>query len=159
LLHVKRMHPDAKLPTVAHPGEDLGYDVYALEGAMLPAGKQTKVRTGIAAYEDKPRGFEVHSNTPGYPLRIGSATRYGLLLRDRSSMAAKGITLSGGVIDAGYRGELTVILTSHDHAAHIEPGQKIAQMIPIPVLTDVVVEVEELPESSRGDRGFGSSGQ
>jgi dUTP pyrophosphatase len=149
MLHVKRLHPDAKLPTVAHPGEDLGYDVYALEGAMLPAGKQVKVHTGIVAYEKKESFTDL----------MNGSTKYGLLLRDRSSMAAKGITLSGGVVDAGYRGELAVILTSHEYAAYIEPGQKIAQMIPIPVLTDVVIEVEELPESSRGDRGFGSSGQ
>ncbi len=144
MLKVKRLHPDAILPTVAHVGEDLGYDVYALEGANLIPGKQTTVRTGIAAYEDKPNA--------------DVWLKYGLLLRDRSSMAAKGITLSGGVIDAGYRGEITVLLTTSDVAQYIVAGQKVAQMIPIPVLTDFVVEVDELPGSSRGERGFGSSG-
>jgi dUTP pyrophosphatase len=52
-----------------------------------------------------------------------------------------------------------VILTSHDVSNHIQVGDKVAQMIPVPVLTSMVVEVEELPESSRGERGFGSSGR
>jgi dUTP pyrophosphatase len=163
LLNVKRLHPDAKLPTVAYPGEDLGYDIYALEGINLIPGKQTKVRTGIVAYEEKIEGFELHQAAGMFgglvSHYIGSRLKYGLLLRDRSSMAAKGITLSGGVIDAGYRGEISVLLTTSDVAQFIAAGDKIAQMIPIPVLTSEVVEVEELPESSRGEKGYGSSGR
>ena len=83
MLKIKRLHPDAKLPTVAHPGTDLGYDLYALEDTVLPPGVAVKVRTGIAV-----EGLE----------------GYGFVVGDRSSMAARGVTYMGGRIDAGYRG-------------------------------------------------------
>ena len=71
MLKVKLLHPNAKLPTVAHPGDDLGYDLYAIEDVTLDPGKPIKVRTGIAV-----------EGPPGY----------GFILGDRSSMAAKGVT-------------------------------------------------------------------
>jgi len=145
MLKVKKLHPDAKLPTVAHPGEDLAYDLYALEESNLYGNCQT-IRTGIAAQAYDPiEGFEI-------PL--------GLLIRDRSSMAKKGIVITGGVVDAGYTGEISVVMkNTRDYRYRIEKGDKIAQMIPIPVLTGEVIEVEELRESSRGELGFGSSGR
>lgn len=151
MLKVMRLHPDAKLPTVAHPGEDLAFDLYCLEGTYLPAGRQTKVRTGVAAVYEADHDIGASLFTTKKP--------YGLILKDRSSMAAKGVTLSGGVIDAGYRGELSVILTCHEYANYVAAGERIAQMIPVPVLTSAVVEVDELPGSSRGEKGFGSSGK
>src|SRR5271170_6091586 len=89
MLKVKLLHPDAILPTVAHPGDDLGYDLYAIENVTLYPGKPVRVRTGIAV-----------EGPPGV----------GFILGDRSSMAAKGVTYAGGRIDAGYRGELLVCL-------------------------------------------------
>jgi dUTP pyrophosphatase len=90
---------------------------------------------------------------------------YGLLIRDRSSMASSGYAVTGGVIDAGYRGEIVVILTLTDKQLEdtnyflIRKGQKIAQMIPLPVLTQGKVEVvEELSPAKRGENGFGSTG-
>lgn len=147
MLNVKRLDPNAKLPTVAHPGEDLGYDVYSLEHKLLEPFEVTKVRTGISV------AFEV--------LIFGRIYSYGLLVRDRSSMAARGIITSAGVVDAGYRGELTILLTNtSDHTEEVLPGQKIAQMIPMPVLTQyAVTEVSELPTGNRGEKGFGSSGK
>jgi dUTP pyrophosphatase len=143
MLHVKRLDPEARLPVVAHPGEDLGYDLFSLESITLEPRRTLKVRTGIAVEARDPRN--------GAPL--------GLLVRDRSSMAARGIATTGGVIDAGYRGEILVLMTNLGEASiALAAGEKIAQMIPVPVLTDLVREVETLEASARAEKGFGSSG-
>ena len=137
------MEEGARLPVVAHPGEDLGYDLFALEGAVLAPRATAKLRTGIAV--------EARHPETGAPL--------GLLVRDRSSMAARGIATTGGVIDAGYRGEILVLMTNlSEQAIELKPGEKIAQMIPVPVLTGQVEEVESLELSARAEKGFGSSG-
>ena len=141
---MKLLEPGARLPVVAHPGEDLGYDLFALEGAILAPRATAKLRTGIAV--------EARHPETGAPL--------GLLVRDRSSMAAKGIITTGGVIDAGYRGEILVLMTNlGENAVELKAGEKIAQMIPVPVLTGIVEKVESLEDSARADKGFGSSGQ
>jgi dUTP pyrophosphatase len=143
MLRVKRLEAGARLPEVAHPGEDLGYDLFALEGAHLGSRQTLKVRTGIAV--------EARDSKTGAPL--------GLLVRDRSSMAARGIATTGGVIDAGYRGEILVVMTNlGDAAVDLKAGEKIAQMVPVPVLTGPVEDVESLEDSLRAARGFGSSG-
>jgi dUTP pyrophosphatase len=143
MLRVKLLSPGAKLPAVAHPGEDLGYDLFALEGIVLPPHATVRVRTGIAV--------EARHPETGAPL--------GLLVRDRSSMAARGIATTGGVIDAGYRGEILVLMTNlGDAVIELKSGEKIAQMIPIPVLTGLVLEVKSLEVSARAEKGFGSSG-
>jgi dUTP pyrophosphatase len=164
VLRVKLLHPDAKAPTVAHPGNDLGFDLYALEDAVLEPGVMTRVRTGIAI--EGPEG-------------------YGFVLGDRSSMALRGITYAGGRIDAGYRGEILVCLVNvnqpvytlvedHDTSGTLRgvslaksdvtillhKGDKIVQMTPVRVSTEwPVAVVEDLAESRRGERGFGSSGR
>lgn len=129
---------------VAHPGEDLGYDLFALEGAVLDPHATARIRTGIAV--------EARHPETGTPL--------GLLVRDRSSMAARGVATTGGVIDAGYRGEILVLMTNLGvSAVELKAGEKIAQMIPVPVLTGLVQEVDTLEDSARAEKGFGSSGQ
>ena len=164
MLRVKLLHPDAKLPTVAYAGSDLGYDLYSIEDVTLEPGKPTKIRTGIAV-----------EGPPGH----------GFILGDRSSMAARGITYAGGRIDAGYRGEIVVCLinTNHpqfnlrcvrDERGHltdavlektdvslcIRKGDKIAQMSPFAAMTGgAVIAVEDLSASERGPKGFGSSGR
>jgi dUTP pyrophosphatase len=144
MLRVKKLEPGATLPVVAHPGEDLGYDVFALEPVWLRPGATAKVRTGIAV--------EARDPETGAPL--------GLLVRDRSSMAARGIATTGGVIDAGYRGEILILMTSLGNTAvELKAGEKIAQMVPVPVLTGVVEETESLEDSIRAAKGFGSSGR
>ena len=143
MLRVKKLEPGARLPVVAHPGEDLGYDLFALEGMVLGPRATVKVRTGIAV--------EARDEKTGAAL--------GLLVRDRSSMAARGIATTGGVIDAGYRGEILVVMTNlGDAAVELRPGEKIAQMVPVPVLTGMVQEVESLEDSARAAKGFGSTG-
>jgi dUTP pyrophosphatase len=144
MLRVKLLEPSARLPVVAHPGEDLGYDVFSLETVLLEPHKTIRVRTGISV--------EARHPETGTPL--------GLLVRDRSSMATKGIATTAGVIDAGYRGEVQIVMTNLGHSdIQINAGEKIAQMIPVPVLTGPVEEVEALEESARLAKGFGSSGQ
>jgi dUTP pyrophosphatase len=143
MLRVKLLEAGAHAPEVAHPGEDLGYDVFALEHVMLWGRETVRVRTGIAV--------EARHPETGAPL--------GLLVRDRSSMASRGLAVTGGVIDAGYRGEILIVMTNlTDSAAEINAGDKIAQMVPVPVLTGSVDVVESLEDSLRAAKGFGSSG-
>jgi len=149
-LNWKKLHPDAKAPAVAHPGEDLAYDLFAAEGALLIPGRVTLVRTGIA---------------------IAFTPAHGAIIKDRSSMAVKGIRTSAGVIDAGYRGEIHVALTldvnappSGDNAVvaeyRINAGDKIAQMVPVkPLSMFQVEECDVLSEANRGGKGFGSTGK
>jgi dUTP pyrophosphatase len=144
MLRVKLLENGARLPVVAHKGEDLGYDLFALEGVVLAPRATVRVRTGIAV--------EARDPATGAPL--------GLLVRDRSSMAARGIATTGGVIDAGYRGEILVLMTNlGETPVGLKAGEKIAQMIPVPVLTGDVEEVVDLEDSARAGKGFGSSGQ
>ena len=144
MLHVKLLDPAARLPAVAHPGEDLGYDLFALQATLLAPRATAKVRTGIAV--------EARHPATGAPL--------GLLVRDRSSIAARGVATTAGVIDAGYRGEILVLMTNLTNApVELKAGEKIAQMIPVPVLTGPVQEVETLEDSARAEKGFGSSGR
>jgi len=144
MLRVKLLEEGARLPAVAHPGEDLGYDLFALEGAVLEPRATVRVRTGIA----------VEARHPETGMSLG------LLVRDRSSMAARGIATTAGVIDAGYRGEILILMTNLGEAAvELKAGEKIAQMIPVPVLTGDVSEVADLEDSARAGKGFGSSGR
>jgi dUTP pyrophosphatase len=144
MLRVKLMEKGARLPVVAHPGEDLGYDLFALEAMVLEPQATVRVRTGIAVEARHPE----------------TDAELGLLVRDRSSMAARGIATTGGVIDAGYRGEILVLMTNLGAAAvELKAGEKIAQLIPVPVLTGVVEKVEVLEDSARAAKGFGSSGR
>jgi dUTP pyrophosphatase len=144
MLRVRLLDPAAKAPVVAHPGEDLGYDLFSLEAAILVPRATVRVRTGIAV--------EARHPASGAPL--------GLLVRDRSSMAARGVATTAGVIDSGYRGEILILMTNlGDAPVELRAGEKIAQMIPVPVLTGTVEEVETLEVSARAEKGFGSSGR
>lgn len=143
MLKVKLLRPGAKAPTIAHPGEDLGYDIYAAEDVSIAARGSAIVSTAIAV--------EL-TDAAGKPL--------GALLRDKSSLAARRLTLTGGVIDAGYRGEIKVLVENlGEVVAEIHAGDKLANLIPYPVLTTPVEIAEELAGSSRNDGGFGSSGR
>jgi dUTP pyrophosphatase len=143
MLKVKLLTTAAKSPTVAHPGEDLGYDIYSAETVTLEARGHAIISTGIAIECTSPAGECM-----------------GALLRDKSSMAARRLVLTGGVIDAGYRGEIKVLIENlGDLPTTIRAGDKIANLIPYPVLTGEIVVVEDLNESSRKAGGFGSSGR
>ena len=143
MLKVKLLSSAAKAPTVAHPGEDLGYDIYAAETVKLEPHGHALVPTGVAIECTSPSGEPM-----------------GALLRDKSSMAARRLVLTGGVIDAGYRGEIKVLMENlGDQPATVRAGDKIANLIPYPVLTGEVKVVDDLAESSRKAGGFGSSGR
>jgi len=152
MLKFKKLNWDAKAPTVGHAGEDLAYDLYCAEEAHILPWTVRRIGTGIAAVFDGPS--------------LGTAwgtfiTKWGLLIQDRSSVANLSLFTIGRVIDSGYRGEIMVMLANFtDDPVSIPAGTKIAQMIPTPVLTQWgIIEVAELPESSRGESGFGSTGQ
>lgn len=140
-LKVRRLDGRAQLPTRAYPG-DAGLDLYALEDAVLEPGERASVRTGIAV--------EIPNGEAGLVLpRSGLATRHGIALVN-----------APGLIDAGYRGEIHVLLLNTDRSASFElaAGDRIAQLVLVKVQTPAVVEVEDLAVSERGAGGFGSSG-
>lgn len=141
-LPVRRLRPDAVLPGRAHEW-DAGLDLAAAEEVVVPARARAVVPTGLAVAI--PRGWA------GLVVpRSGLARRYGITL-----------TNAPGLIDAGYRGEVQVLVVNHGDAEHvIQPGERIAQLVLVPVWTGAVREVDELPGSDgRGDGGFGSSGR
>lgn len=164
MFKVQLLHPDATVPTVAHPGTDIGFDLYSIEDVVLHPGVPTRVRTGIAV-----------EGPPGC----------GFILGDRSSMAVRGVTYAGGRIDAGYRGEILVCLVNvnqptyslriendskgrlanaslerTDVSVHVAKGDKIVQMSPFQAMThDAPEVVKELSPAQRGTSGFGSSGR
>ncbi|MDD5083514.1 MAG: dUTP diphosphatase [Candidatus Moranbacteria bacterium] len=138
-LQVKKLHPEAKIPSRAHL-DDAGVDLYSVETIVLKPGDRAGVKTGIAVAI--PSGF------------VG-------LVWDKSGLALKsGITIMGGVIDAGYRGEIQVIVKNlGDEDVAIEVGHKIAQLLIQKVELCEVEEVDELGEADRGENGFGSTGK
>jgi dUTP pyrophosphatase len=140
-LRVRRLHPEARLPTRAYVG-DAGLDLYAVEAVTLAPGERAAVSTGIA--------IEVPGGQAGLVLpRSGLAARHGIALVN-----------APGLIDAGYRGEVKVLLLNTDRreAFEIAPGERIAQLVLVRIETPNVAEVQELALSARGSGGFGSSG-
>ena len=140
-LHAQRVDPRAILPTRAHEG-DAGLDLHALEPCTLGPGERAMVRTGVAV--------EIPDGYAGLVMpRSGLASRSGIALVN-----------APGLIDAGYRGELKVLLLNTDRTTPCElaAGDRIAQLVITPVQTPAVVEVEELSQSTRGAGGFGSTG-
>ena len=136
-----RLDERAVLPSQAHD-DDAGFDLSALDGTSIAPGERAMVGTGVAIA--LPRGHA------------------GLVL-PRSGLAAKhGISLvnAPGLIDAGYRGEIKVLLLNTDSksAFEVEPGMRIAQLVVIAVETPFLEEVDHLGETTRGEGGFGSSG-
>jgi dUTP pyrophosphatase len=152
MLKVKKLHPDAVTPTVANPGEDLGYDLYSVEQVLLEPGKVYKIKTGLAATAFK----STYLNGLLY-----REEKLGMLIRDRSSMASKGIFTHGGVLDGGYTGEIMVLMSTLEPFI-ITKGMKFAQMVPVEILTSNEINElntgEELDKSARGSGAFGSSG-
>jgi dUTP pyrophosphatase len=160
-LKVQILDPRAFAPTVGHKG-DSGYDLYALENTVLLPNVTTPVRTGIAAAAYGVVHKITRSGIEGSVRWSEEVKRvpYGLRIEDRSSMAAKGITKSAGILDSGYRGEIKVLLTSHSQYPYtILAGDKIAQMVPHEVLTGVVEVADDLGVTERGEGGFGSTGR
>ena len=140
-LRVRRLVASAKLPTRATSG-DAGLDLYASEPARLKPGERASVGTGIA--------IEIPEGHAGLVLpRSGWAARHGISLVN-----------APGLIDAGYRGEVRVLLlnTDREEIFEISEGDRIAQLLVVPFASLEPVEAETLGESERGEGGFGSTG-
>jgi len=139
-LAITRLRPEATIPERAYAG-DAGLDLAACERVELGPGERATVGTGLAvAIPEGHAGF----------------------VQPRSGLAARhGITIvnSPGLIDAGYRGELRVVLLNTDSTERftVEPGMRIAQLVVVALPKLELLEVDELPASERGVRGFGSS--
>ena len=138
-LKVKKLTDTARIPEKAHTG-DLGYDVFADEDKWIPYGEYRLISTGISVF----------NNT----------YRYGFIIKDRSSIAMKGLFTHAGVIDAGYTGEIKIFFHNVSGTSiKIERGDKIAQLVPTKVINFEVEEVDELFQTKRGENGFGSTGK
>jgi len=141
-LPVAKLKDEAILPTRAHEG-DAGLDLYACEAAHIGPGERWSVGTGV--------GVEIPDGHAGLVLpRSGLAKKHGIALVN-----------APGLIDAGYRGELRVLLLNTDPAEtfKVEPGDRIAQLVIVPIAPAEPAETETLAETTRGDGGFGSSGR
>jgi dUTP pyrophosphatase len=136
-LRVKRIHPDAKIPTYGHSG-DAGMDLFAVVDRTLAPGEVFAVPTGIQVAI--PAGF------------VG-------LIWDKSGLSLKGVHRLAGVVDAGYRGEVQVVMINLGKEPFaLKKGMKIAQMLIQPVAAVTIVESDTLDDTSRGEGGFGSTG-
>lgn len=140
-LRVERLHPSAVLPRAAHPG-DAGLDLVSIEDARLAPGERRALRTG---------------------LRIGLPDGFVGLVHPRSGLAARhGVTVANapGTIDAGFRGEVLVLLVNlGDAPVAIAAGERVAQLVVQRVARPRVVEVGGLEATERGEGGFGSTGR
>lgn len=143
LIRVKKLHPNAMLPTYGS-AEAAGADLYACleEEVIIQPGEIYWVPTGIA--------LEVPKGCAG-------------LVYARSSLGAKrGLAPANkvGVIDSDYRGEIKVVLLNHSKQPQtLQPGERVAQFVITPVLQPAYEEVEELSDTNRGAGGFGSTGK
>jgi dUTP pyrophosphatase len=141
-LAVRRLRPDARCPERAHPG-DAGLDLFSVEEVELSPGGRDAVPTGLAIAIP-------HGHAGLVVPRSGLARRHGVTVAN-----------APGLIDAGYRGELMVLLVNLGQETHrIAPGDRVAQLVIVPVATVDATLVDELPESDgRGAGGFGSTGR
>jgi dUTP pyrophosphatase len=138
-LKVKKVDPEAKLPSYAHP-YDAGMDLFALEEVKVKPGEVARIRSGVMM--EIPEGY------------VG-------LCWDKSGLAMKnGIKVLAGVIDAGFRGELVMgVINLGKEEYTFEKGHKVMQMLIQPVQFLDIIESEKLSDTSRGEGGFGSTGK
>ena len=139
LLKIKRLHPDAIIPKFAHP-DDAGMDLFCVEKFSMAPGERKSIPVGLAL--EIPEGY------------VG-------LIWDKSGLShTYGLKSFGGVIDAGYRGEVAIgLMNLSDTEFHFEKGHKIAQILIQKIEHPEIKEVEELSSTLRGEKGFGSTGK
>jgi dUTP pyrophosphatase len=153
-MKIKRLHPDAILPTYANP-TDSGMDLVAIDELTIEPGKSAIVPTGISIELPQPDVLRTVLN--------GTVQLcYEAQIRSRSGLAAKNqiaVLNSPGTIDEGYRGEIKVILINHSFVPfEVKKGMRIAQMIISTLVRVSLEEVSDLSETKRGANGFGSTG-
>ncbi len=137
-IKVKKLKEEAKLPKYHHPG-DVGMDLFSMEEAMIPPGGHYCFWHGFAL--EFPAG-------------------YAAIIKDKSSISKAGLHTMGGVFDAGFRGEYnTHLVNLSDKPYTVEKGDKVSQLLIVPVEIVELEEAEELSESSRGTGSFGSTGR
>jgi dUTP pyrophosphatase len=141
-LPVRRLDPGLPLPAYAHPG-DAGADLFAAADVVLPPGGRATVGTGVAIAVPEGHAAFVHP-------RSGLASRHGIT-----------VVNAPGTVDAGYRGEVRVVLLNTDRREPftVRRGDRIAQLVVQPVTRVRILEVAELPATPRGEGGFGSTGR
>ncbi len=138
IVKIKKLKEDAKLPKYHHPG-DVGMDMYAMETVTIP-----------------PMGH--HFFWHGFALEFPEG--YGAFVMDKGGISKAGLHCMGGVFDAGYRGEYnTHLVNLSDKSYTFEEGDKVAQLVIMPVAIGELEEVDELSESVRGEGRFGSTGK
>jgi len=136
-IKIKRMIPGAKIPAYAHSG-DAGMDLFSCAEMILAPGETKPVPTGI---------------------QMAIPAGYVGLVWDKSGISLKGVHRLAGVVDAGYRGEVRVVMVNlGTERFEIKPGMKIAQMLIQPVEAPTIVESDTLDDTLRGEGGFGSTG-
>jgi dUTP pyrophosphatase len=135
---VQLLHPDAKLPSRAKSG-DAGWDVYAVGGCEIPPGRTRKIPLGIAL--EPPTGYWYKAFT-------------------RSSTAAAEVSVDGGVLDSGYRGEVSILLYNHSRdPITILRGDRVAQFVEMRLPDCEMMPADSLSATDRGGGGFGSTGR
>ncbi len=136
-LKVRRIHPEAKLPVYSHPG-DAGLDLFSVEDLTLAPGETRAVPTGI---------------------QVAIPAGHVGLVWDKSGISLRGVHRLAGVVDAGYRGEVRVVMVNlGGDPFQVKTGMKIAQLLIQTVAAVTVVESDDLDNTPRGEGGFGSTG-
>ena len=138
IIQYKLLRKTSKPPFIAHSKEDAAFDLYADEACTLYSGTVEVIKTGVA---------------------IAVPTGYFGLILGRSSLAGAGISVLGGVIDSGFRGEWRVNLLALSGPFPVHVGDRIAQCVVLPVPELNFCSVSDLPPSARGEKGYGSSGR
>jgi dUTP pyrophosphatase len=137
-VRIKKIHPQAKLPQYSHQG-DAGLDLYSVVEETIAPGEIKAIPTGI---------------------KMAIPSGYVGLIWDKSGLSLEGIHRVAGVVDAGYRGEVKVVLANLGAKDfQVVAGMKIAQILIQPVETVKVIETDKLDPTSRGEGGFGSTGK
>ena len=139
---VKKLHKDAKFPEYANQWGDSGADVFAIKSYSIKPGERKLVKTGIAVVLQDGYECQVRSKS-------GLALNKGLMVLN-----------SPGTIDNGYRGEIGVIIyNTSSETQFLEKGDKVAQLVFVPVSQAIFIETSDIDETSRGEGGFGSTGK